>query len=65
MAYPMFGDFIGEWHKWFAWWPVYTYDNRRVWLRCVWRRCVMNKYIIDPVQRKWWWYQIEAPNGEG
>ena len=30
---PMFGDPIGEWHQWFAWRPVFTYDRRLVWLR--------------------------------
>ena len=28
---------IGEWHKWFAWWPTYI-GNELVWLETIERR---------------------------
>lgn len=29
---------VSDWHKWFAWRPVRTVDNKRVWLKTVYKR---------------------------
>lgn len=31
---------LGDWHLWFAWRPVLTFDRRWVWLCRVHRRCM-------------------------
>ena len=51
---PMFGDAVGDWHWWFAWRPVLTYDERIVWLRIVWRRRIQSKDFIDGPMFSWW-----------
>lgn len=59
-----FGDFVGSWHKWFAWKPVYTYDRRFVWLRPVWRRSVyLHQYLYSAGAKDfWWWYSLDEPS---
>lgn len=53
---PMFGDPIGEWHQWFAWRPVFTYDRRLVWLRRVLRRCIQKHLWLRGGPEFWWQY---------
>lgn len=59
---PMFGDFIGSWHTWFAWYPIMTYDGRFVWLKYVWRRGVYRHQYLSGGSDFWFWYALEAPN---
>ena len=28
----------GEWERWFAWYPVYTVSDQRIWLKRIYRR---------------------------
>lgn len=56
---PMFGDPVGPWHKWFAWKPVKTYDQRFVWLRTVERRCIQkHEYLPHGGADFWWQYRL-------
>lgn len=61
---PVFGDFIGVWHRWFAWHPIQTYDRRWVWLRRVWRRGVQKHHYLLGGGEFWWWHQLEKPKQE-
>lgn len=40
---PRFGRPVGPWMKTFAWWPRFTADAGKVWLRIVWKRHI-HKY---------------------
>lgn len=57
---PTFGDPVGPWHWWFAWKPVRTYDNRRVWLRWVRRRNVQKHEYLHGGGDRWWQYHSEG-----
>lgn len=58
---PRFGFPIGDWHNWFAWKPVQTYDNQFVWLKTVKRRCIQkHDYLFGGPD---FWFQYKA--GEG
>lgn len=57
---PRFGFPISDWHRAFAWWPVRTFDGRRVWLRSVMRRRYHeHEYLTHPGHAgmdQWWVY---------
>lgn len=60
---PMFGDPIGPWRPWFAWYPVRSYDGVLLWLCKVGRRRIQkHDYLIggEPLAQ-WWQY---APFGD-
>lgn len=59
---PAFGEYTGSWHKWFAWKPVKTYDQRFVWLRMVWRRGVYKHQYLHGGRDFWFWYSLDAPS---
>lgn len=64
---PMFGDFIGEWHRVFCILPKKTYDGRLIWFKTAWRRRVQLKSYLDEGPQFWWFYSLENPfdNKEG
>jgi hypothetical protein len=57
---PLFGTPIGDWHRWFAWKPVRTWDHRLVWLRMVRRQSVQLKFYLHGGPDWWWRYDIGA-----
>jgi hypothetical protein len=54
---PQFGFPIEQWHWWFAWFPVTTYDGRLVWLRRVMRRKIQKHNHLDGGPCDWWQYK--------
>ena len=54
---PRFGDPIGNWHKWFAWYPIQTFDGRTSWLRTIERRRIQLKSSITHMTSWWWQYR--------
>ena len=48
--------FYGPAHKWFAWFPVKTWDNRWVWGETINRRRVFKKTHIDGPDWQFWAY---------
>jgi len=58
---PQFGRLVGEWHRWFAWYPVKTFDQRSVWFRFVWRRSVYKHQYLEGGPDWWWWYSLTEP----
>jgi hypothetical protein len=57
---PLFGDPVGPWHDWFAWFPVRTYDDQLCWLRLVRRRRIQaHHYLSGPCPSAWWQYHNE------
>ena len=56
---PMFGDPCGEWHRWFAWRPVRSYDGRLAWLRFVSRRGIQKHQYLHGGADFWFQYSIE------
>jgi hypothetical protein len=53
---PRYGYPIGEWHTWFAWFPIYTFDRRLAFLRFVKRRCIEKYDYLDGGAEFWWQY---------
>ncbi len=37
---PLFGRPVAQFHKWFAWKPIRTYDGRWIWLQTIRRRLI-------------------------
>ena len=56
----MFGDPVGPWHDWFAWFPIRTYDQRFAWFRWVRRQSVQKHQYLDGGPDFWWRYHIEG-----
>ena len=56
----MFTSPVGEWHRWFAWKPVRTYDQRLVWLRIVGRRCMQKHQYLQGGPDFSWQYALPA-----
>lgn len=56
---PRFGSPCGDWHLWFAWKPVRTFDNRFAWLRMVSRRCIQKHEYLHGGSDFWFQYSIE------
>lgn len=56
----MFGDPIGPWHDWFAWFPIRTYDQRFAWFRWVRRQSVQKHQYLTGGADFWWRYHIEG-----
>jgi hypothetical protein len=56
---PRFGDPIGNWHRWFAWRPIVTFDGRVSWFRWVERRRIQLKESITNFTSDWWQYRRE------
>lgn len=48
---PSRGGTESEWHKWFAWYPIRTIDDEKVWLEIVYRRKI---YSYSFASRKYW-----------
>lgn len=59
---PQFGTPIAPFHKWFAWYPIKTYDHRIIWLRPVWRRRIQKHQHLNGGPNDWWQYSL---NREG
>lgn len=59
-ARPMFGDPIADWHHWFAWRPVDTYDQGWKWLRFIFRRRIQKHWYLDGGDCRWWQYRASA-----
>lgn len=59
-----FADRVGPWHKFFAWKPVTTYDQRKVWLRRAWRACYQKHHYLIGGADFWFVYSIEPPTEE-
>jgi hypothetical protein len=58
---PLFGDPIGPWRPWFAWFPVRTFDDEWVWLRRILRKRYQKKVHLPGALTHWWEY---ARHGE-
>lgn len=56
---PRFGFPCGDWHRWFAWKPVRSYDNRLAWLRFISRRCIQKHDYLFGGADFWFQYSIE------
>lgn len=48
---------IREWERVFAWLPVQTIDNGRVWLRYYWRRQIYSPATVDGTFEETFYYQ--------
>jgi hypothetical protein len=48
---------IGPWRRWFAWFPVQTYDDEWVWLITVERQRRMSNILLDGPTIRWWDYR--------
>lgn len=57
-ALPYFGNVISDWHRWFTWFPVQTFDGRWRFLRSCRRRRVQLKPHLDRGLSQWWQYAI-------
>jgi hypothetical protein len=55
----MFGDPVGPWHDWFAWFPIQTYDQRFAWFRWVRRRSIQKHQYLRGGADFWWQYHVE------
>jgi hypothetical protein len=53
---PMFGFPVAHYHRWFAWYPVDTYDQGWKWLRFVRRRRIQKHWYLDGGAMQWWQY---------
>jgi hypothetical protein len=62
---PRFGEPIGSWHRWFAWRPVKTYDQRRAWFRFVARRCIQKHEWLYGGSDFWWQYSLDREHDMG
>lgn len=59
-----FANRVGAWHRWFAWHPDKTYDNRWVWLRFVWRATYQtHDFLYHDSMTKFFILSIEDPRG--
>lgn len=56
---PEFGLPVGPWHRWFAWRPVLTYDQRLVWFRSLSRRCIQKHNYLDGGAEFWFQYSLD------
>ena len=54
---PMFGEPLADWHEWFAWYPVRTWDMRWTWLQTVKRRAIQKHLYLDGPPD--WWFEHE------
>jgi len=55
---PLFGTPIADWHTWFAWFPVKTWDYRIVWLKKVKRRRIQKHHYLTGGEDSWWQYSL-------
>lgn len=53
---PIFGDAIGPWRPWFAWYPVESFDGVWMWLRTVGRRRIQKHEYLYGGADFWWQY---------
>ncbi len=62
-AKPMFGDPIGDWKWWFAWFPVELFDGGYIWFKTVQRRRIqLHSYLNAHTDWFWWQYrEIKKP----
>jgi hypothetical protein len=58
----MFGDPVAPWHRWFAWWPVDTFDRGWRWLCVVERRRIQKHWHLDGPDARWWQYRARQPS---
>jgi hypothetical protein len=54
---PFFGLPVGDWHAWFAWKPVRTFDGRLCWLRWVKRRYIQKHACLSGGPNFWWQFK--------
>lgn len=54
---PRWGFPVADWHEWFAWLPVRTFDGRWSWLIWVNRRLVQKYSYLDGGSAQWWQYR--------
>ena len=56
---PRFGFPIGPWRRWFAWWPVQTFDGVWRWLKPVVRRRIQkHDHLPYGGTEEWWQYAL-------
>ena len=60
---PLFGSPIGPWHRYFAWYPVDTFDRGWKWLRAVERRRIQRHVYLDGGADRWWQYRAAQNSG--
>ena len=57
---PKFSFVVADWHRWFAWKPVYTVDRGMRWLIFVWKRpCQVRDHIYKDGGNIWWQYVVK------
>ena len=54
-----FASPVGDWHLWFAWFPIKTWDKRIVWLRRVERRLLVKHSYLSGPSSEWFEYHYE------
>lgn len=55
-----FGDAIGPWHDYFAWFPTRTYDGRLAWLTTIRRRRIQKHWYLHGGPSFWWEYHMDG-----
>jgi hypothetical protein len=57
----MFAQPVSGWWRWFAWYPVRTWDHRWRWLCWVKRRLMQKKPWLDgPLSRDWFQHRVTS-----
>jgi len=54
-----FASPVSLWHKWFAWFPVRTWDNRLIWLKQVERRMLAKHSHLSGPSSEWFEYHYD------
>ena len=56
---PRFAQCVSPWHYWFAWYPIYTWDHRWIWVRTVKRRLCQPHWYLHEVPDSWFQYHYD------
>ncbi len=59
---PMFGRPVGPWRRWWAWYPVRSFDGWWLWLRPVWARRIQSHTHLPGPMTWWWQYRGNEPD---